>query len=1062
MSADQLPEFEPLTPELVEDEAIRGDFVIRWATILLAVLFGWTQVSDTSLLVRIRSAHEHLIPFGHDTFSASAADRTWHNLAWLVDPVLAAAYAALGSTGLTVLGAITGGAAFWALSRTSVRGVSTWWGSICGAIAIVAAFPHLTPGPASIQLLGTALLLLQLYRWSEDRSGGFTWRIPAILWVWSQLDPEAWVGPAILVLFAASWIGLRGSEEGDDPQKTKNLGKLTGAGVLAWLIHPMHYHVLLSPLNAFRVEYPELRAYKFFDLGYPWEWYSIVAPEFSQTADVFAMASLLLCVVALVTLAINFRRLTWEWLLPWGGIVALAGVCTHLLPVAGLLSCVLATLNAQIWYRATFSQQYTVDSLPLLWNRGGRALTVVTLLLLGILASNGMLMGRDGRRIGAGFSPRMAANIAGAEKLAKEVQGKEVFNFRLEQGDLLIWAGLKPYVDRRLSLYTQGSVNLLEQHRKLRKALLPANSKDKDFGQPEFWKAEFDRLHLNQAIPRLSEPAPDYATMVRLQQQGWQMSSLESFGAVLSRTDSKDEVFQKYMQENHGVNYVEVTFRKEPDKDAGMNLPWDFPRRPTLYDTWLWQPQSVVSESVQLAGHEQKIVELMVETAGNSPNTFVTTTALAMSAFRHARAGVAADPQSAPAYRVLARSAQHLFQVEANIARTYSSPHNPEFWLYHAVHAYHHALQIDSDFPEDHEALALLQLSRGKYDLALQHFQQVYRLTGQYTSRLKDDPLFKQDVKDKEKLVLDLKAHVRQTEDAVLKVPTTGGTWEKAFQTALGNQCPGIALRVLEENRTKVAEALNYQIAQVNLLMDVGRTEDALRQANSLAQVIPQAADQIGQPMASEIRLLNMLASLSVGDSAQVEKQLETESRIVTERSVQELLSQAPLAAAVGLQVDLQAASQALVSAQAINLSADRWSSLQYMIALSELSTGRNLAARERMKRILDTEPDNLSRPVIAFYIQLMFGEECDPLGPAMKAALEAMKKQAEANPPKRPIGPAAPGAAPATAAPPSDPPAVSAPAAPPATDSGKETPAAPAPDSSSTPAPDSPAAPPN
>ncbi len=132
------------------------------------------------------------------------------------------------------------------------------------------------------------------------------------------------------------------------------------------------------------------------------------------------------------------------------------GLCAHLLPVAGIVSCAVATLNAQIWYRATFSQQYTLDSMPLLWNRGGRAITVLSLLLLGIMASNGMLMGRDGRRIGAGFSPRMTANIAGAEKVALAVQAKEVFNFRLEQGDLLIWAGMKPYVDRRLTLYAQG------------------------------------------------------------------------------------------------------------------------------------------------------------------------------------------------------------------------------------------------------------------------------------------------------------------------------------------------------------------------------------------------------------------------------------------------------------------------------------------------------------------------------------------------------------------------------------------------------------------------------
>ena len=35
-----MPEYEPLTPELVQDEAARGDFMLRWAVVLLAFLMG--------------------------------------------------------------------------------------------------------------------------------------------------------------------------------------------------------------------------------------------------------------------------------------------------------------------------------------------------------------------------------------------------------------------------------------------------------------------------------------------------------------------------------------------------------------------------------------------------------------------------------------------------------------------------------------------------------------------------------------------------------------------------------------------------------------------------------------------------------------------------------------------------------------------------------------------------------------------------------------------------------------------------------------------------------------
>ena len=50
-TTEGLPEYEPLTPEMVEDEAVRGDFVMKWAVILLAVLFGCTLVVETSTLV---------------------------------------------------------------------------------------------------------------------------------------------------------------------------------------------------------------------------------------------------------------------------------------------------------------------------------------------------------------------------------------------------------------------------------------------------------------------------------------------------------------------------------------------------------------------------------------------------------------------------------------------------------------------------------------------------------------------------------------------------------------------------------------------------------------------------------------------------------------------------------------------------------------------------------------------------------------------------------------------------------------------------------------------------
>ncbi len=142
-----------------------------------------------------------------------------------------------------------------------------------------------------------------------------------------------------------------------------------------------------------------------------------------------------------------------------------------------------------------------------------------------------------------------------------------------------------------------------------------------------------------------------------------------------------------------------------------------------------------------------------------------------------------------------------------------------------------------------------------------------------------------------------------------------------------------------------------------------GRTEDAIKEANSLAQMIPQSSAEVGQPLAAEIRVLNALASLSVGDNSQVDKLVETEARIVAESAIQETA----VASAAGVRrrssIGPASASQAFVTAKAFNTTADRWASLQLLIAQSELSTGRNRAALARLQLLLETEPDNVVRP---------------------------------------------------------------------------------------------------
>src|SRR5205807_5512415 len=52
---DEFDDYEELTPEIAEEEAIRNDFVIRWAVVLLAFLLASTRIADSASLVHVKT-----------------------------------------------------------------------------------------------------------------------------------------------------------------------------------------------------------------------------------------------------------------------------------------------------------------------------------------------------------------------------------------------------------------------------------------------------------------------------------------------------------------------------------------------------------------------------------------------------------------------------------------------------------------------------------------------------------------------------------------------------------------------------------------------------------------------------------------------------------------------------------------------------------------------------------------------------------------------------------------------------------------------------------------------
>ena len=168
-----LPEWEPLTPELVEDEAIRGDFVIRWVVVGLALLLGVSQIAETRTLLHIKSgqylAQHGFLPSATDVLSYTANDRRWVNLSWLFDLVMAGVvFAVSGGIGLSMIQGAMAVLAFGLLAHTVRPNIRTWWGSICAVLALLACYPQFTVQPELITITGSEFRVVDA--WSSRRS----------------------------------------------------------------------------------------------------------------------------------------------------------------------------------------------------------------------------------------------------------------------------------------------------------------------------------------------------------------------------------------------------------------------------------------------------------------------------------------------------------------------------------------------------------------------------------------------------------------------------------------------------------------------------------------------------------------------------------------------------------------------------------------------------------------------------------------------------------------------------------------------------------------------------
>ncbi|MGD9712461.1 MAG: hypothetical protein AB7V46_10395, partial [Thermomicrobiales bacterium] len=643
-------ESEELTPELVEEEAIRGDFMLRWSVILLALLLGWTVVSDTLTLVRIRSgeymASHGFLPPRVDVFSTAASGQTWVNLGWLGDLILAGTYNIGGAAGLTILTAVLAAVTFRLVLQTSLPGVSTWWGSLVAMLGVVACFPQLTSN-SIWTLLGVALTCRLLQRFDEEPAARSLWGLVPSFWIWANLDRHMFVGLAVLLLWA---LGRTATNLGLLDAWRVPLSRIwmpVAAVCVVVLLHPWHYQVWVSPWLSLGVELPEIGMYGTVTDEFVWQWDSMISNEFWAILDVFVIFALVTAGVALLAMACNIKDVPFEHLLWFFGLNGLAVAAGVFLPAATIVNVVIATLNGQAWYRRTFSQKYTVNPWALAYSRGGRAITVLAVFGIAYLTITGWLMGAAGRRIGTGFEQNLASNISSYDKVlasGPDVDELRAFNFRPEQGDILIWLGYKPFVDRRFVVFTQGDENLLELHRKARLAVLQH--------ERDVWLETFNKYELNAALPRLSGVDPSYSTFMSMlttrdgEPQDWYPLSIGAATTPFYLING-DPAIADFIENGQGLNLIREAFR-EPQGDPPNSEPY-WPTPPTFTDRYVLLPNPAIPNGIQLARHYDKLLS-------EAQNLDVRLRlAMAYLGIRNARRGLAENPNIAEGWRILSR-----------------------------------------------------------------------------------------------------------------------------------------------------------------------------------------------------------------------------------------------------------------------------------------------------------------------------------------------------------------------------------------------------------------------
>lgn len=970
-----LPAYEPLTPELVEDEAIRGDFMLRWAVILLALLLGIRHITETPTLVHIRSGEyltaNGILPPANDVFSYTAGDSPWVNLNWLFDIIVATLHGVGGGTALSIGTGLLAAIMFYMLVNIRRKDSPTWWNAVCAAIALAVVHQQFTVLPEIITLLGTVWMVRGLNKWSDDSNPKTLWCLVFSLCVWSNLDPRAYIGCLIMVGYMlGTLIKPMASDANKPPVPVRDLAIATVAGLAVLAVNPFGWQAWMSPVSIYTKEIPLLLSYSSGGAesgNLSLSWLFSEASIFRQTHQ--WISGLSLCGIALLSCLLNFRRVNLGLTFAFLFVLGLGVWHSHELTIAAIVGCALASLNGQDWHRANCRQGYSINPIDLIYGRFGRAATVLALAAFAWLGISGRLMTPYGKRIGLGFSPELSATMRGTSEDLQDAHEGNIYTFRLDQGDLLIWNHRKVFADSRVHVYATGSPSIIEQHDETRKALRPGNPQELTAADQrkldEIWKKSLDQYQVTQVIPRLWGIPPDYLTYDRLLSlPDWAITKLGSTTAVFVRLDS--DASRNFAMERR-LDFVTSVFRTENAAAHLAGRP-DWPQVKTGYQQFLTLPAPPVSNNNQKARHELIHAEMLLSRQAPPAVKVAIGLSLATDAIRNGQIALNENVNNADSYQILADSYALLRRLESELQSGDGYPDIGEQRYFQSTHAMRQLLTLRPNSLMVPQALMSGYIQAQRWDLAEEMLNRSFELL-ETLPRTEQTLQARRQLSDVRKQI---EPRIKAIDDAMTEARKRDQNMS-AGQLAMGLMSQGFplkALQLLEVDKTVLAD-LPTQLLYALALAECSRLEEAARQFD--------AFDRLGDapPNATPFRQKAAWIEMARGNYDGAIDLCRKRIAEIEQATIMGLLGTAPLIQPPPsfLGEDTWPVRHTTASVQSI-ITSNEVAELRWTIATCYLESGRNKEAARQLQELLDLEPDTHLRPVCRSYLELITAKE--------------------------------------------------------------------------------------